>query len=208
MARRDAPGLGIARQSSRCVGRGGEVEPKRAGARPAFGVARDAVPSRNRWGFAFRRQADGGAHRGRPCARAAELAMLGSITDLLGAETVASSAFESDGSWTEIADLRGRRTPLRHVEEGHVDHVHKIAECLESWERSPTCSKTQNGKSPDAGIHNSEPCTRFTHRVGSGGDLVCFFFVPEPLSTGSESPVNDFTGQSSNRALGRRAGLV
>src|SRR5438067_2508674 len=106
MARRDAPGLGIARQSSRCVGRGGEVEPKRAGARPAFGVARDAVPSRNRWGFAFRRQADGGAHRGRPCARAAELAMLGSITDLLGAETVASSAFESDGSWTEIADLR------------------------------------------------------------------------------------------------------
>ena len=133
MARRDAPGLGIARQSSRCVGRGGEVEPKRAGARPAFGVARDAVPSRNRWGFAFRRQADGGAHRGRPCARAAELAMLGSITDLLGAETVASSAFESDGSWTEIADLRGRRTPLRHVEEGHVDHEHKIAECLESW---------------------------------------------------------------------------
>ena len=59
--------------------------------------------------------------------------MLGSITDLLGAETVASSAFESDGSGTEIADLRGRRTPLRHVEEGHVDHEHKIAECLESW---------------------------------------------------------------------------
>jgi len=22
---------------------------------------------------------------------------------------------------------------LRHVEEGHVDHEHKIAECLESW---------------------------------------------------------------------------
>ena len=30
-------------------------------------------------GFAFRRQADGGAYRGRPCARAAELAVLGSI---------------------------------------------------------------------------------------------------------------------------------
>src|SRR2546429_6772212 len=29
MARRDAPGLGIARQSSRCVGRGGGVGPKR-----------------------------------------------------------------------------------------------------------------------------------------------------------------------------------
>ena len=87
---------------------------------------------------------------------------------------------------------------------GHVDHEHKIAECLESW-IGAFSYVLEDPERQIAGLRNPqlEPCTRFTHGVGSGGDLVCFFFVPEPPSAGSESPVNDFTGQFSNRAPGR-----
>lgn len=80
MARRDAHGLGVGSESSSRVGVGGESEPERAGAQPAFRVARDAVPAGNRFGWRFWRKANHITHRGRPWARAAGLAMLGSIT--------------------------------------------------------------------------------------------------------------------------------
>jgi len=79
MARRDAHGLGVGGESSSRVGVGGESEPERAGAQPAFGVARDAVPAVDQFGFHFWRKANPITHRGRPWARASALVMLGSI---------------------------------------------------------------------------------------------------------------------------------
>jgi hypothetical protein len=49
MARGDAPGLGVGSKSSSRVGVGRESEPERAGAQPAFRVARDAVPAGNQF---------------------------------------------------------------------------------------------------------------------------------------------------------------
>src|SRR5206468_9881229 len=51
------------------------------GSQSPGGLAARAVPSRNRFGLLFRGKADGSTHRGRPCARAAAIAMLGSISE-------------------------------------------------------------------------------------------------------------------------------
>src|SRR5437867_90891 len=77
---RGGDGLGIGGDRSWRVDTGGEVEPERARAQPAFGLAGDAIPSGNRFGFGFWRKANRIAHRGRPWARASGLVMLGSIT--------------------------------------------------------------------------------------------------------------------------------
>src|ERR671923_794334 len=77
---RDADGLGIDGGSSRPVGGGGTREPERTGSQPAGGLAGNAVPSGNRFGFRFWRKAKSRAYRGRPWARATALVMLGSIT--------------------------------------------------------------------------------------------------------------------------------
>jgi len=77
---RDADSLGIGGEGSSRVGVAGEVEPERAYAQPAFSVARDAVPSGNRFRFRFWKTVNPIAHRERPWARAPALAMLGSIT--------------------------------------------------------------------------------------------------------------------------------
>ncbi len=51
LAGRDAGCLGIGGESSRRVGGGGARELERTGAQPEAGLASDAVPSGNRFGF-------------------------------------------------------------------------------------------------------------------------------------------------------------
>src|SRR2546422_508868 len=80
IARRDADGLGIGGESSSRVDVGSEVEPERARAQPAFGLARDAIPAGNRFGFRFWKKASRSAHTGRLWARATALVKLGFVT--------------------------------------------------------------------------------------------------------------------------------
>jgi hypothetical protein len=80
MARRDAPGLGVDGQSAWQFGVGRESEPERAGAQPAFRVARDAVPARNRCAGRFWKKANHLTHRERPWERPPALVILGSLT--------------------------------------------------------------------------------------------------------------------------------
>src|SRR6516165_10210484 len=78
-AGRDADRLRIGCKSPQRVDGSGARNAEGADPQPAERLAGDAIPAGNRLGFGFWTKVNTIAHRGRPCARATAIAMLGPI---------------------------------------------------------------------------------------------------------------------------------